>query len=413
MVWNQLYFGQDIVIIVLFSAHKVKEYGPSRYSVTGTEPERNRGRIMSMLQRRSPDDRVQILDESGTVVEGATVPDLRDETFVAMYRDMRLMRRFDERAVNLQRQGRLGTFPPLAGQEGAQVGSGYATDEDDWSFTSYREHAFNYIQGVELGTMLKYWAGDERGNYRGGSNVFPIAVPIATQIPHATGAAWAATLQGDRIAVVCHFGYGATSEGDFHEGLNFAGVFDLPTVFICHNNQYAISVPRERQTASETLAQKAHAYGFDGVQVDGMDPLAVYQVTRNAVERAKDEDSDGLRPTLIEAIQYRYGAHTTADDPSTYRDEAEVEAWREKDPIDRFEAFLLDRGMLDEERIDAITGEIESEIEDAVAQAEEMPPPDPTEMFEHVYEEPTAALREQQAHLENLREKYGDDEVIE
>lgn len=366
-----------------------------------------------MLQRRDPDDWVQVIDESGTVVEGATVPSLTEETLVAMYRDMRLMRRFDERAVNLQRQGRLGTFPPLAGQEGAQVGSGYATAPEDWSFSTYREHAYNYVQGVDLSTMLQYWAGDERGNYCGGDNVFPIAVPIATQIPHATGAAWAATLQDDPIAVVCHFGDGATSEGDFHEGLNFAGVFDLPTVFLCHNNQYAISVPRQRQTASATLAQKADAYGFDGVQVDGMDPLAVYQVTMEAVERAKAENPTGMRPTLIEAVQYRYGAHTTADDPSTYREDSEVEAWREKDPIRRFETYLTDRGILSAERIDTISEEIEAELSNAVERAEAANPPDPSDMFEHVYEEQTPELHEQQAYLDTLREEYGDEEVRE
>ncbi len=366
---------------------------------------------MSAFQVPSPDDRVRILDESGQVIESATVPDLDDDSLVGMYRDMRVMRRFDERAVNLQRQGRLRTFPPLAGQEGAQIGSAYATDEGDWSFSSYREHGYNYVRGVDLPSILRYWSGDERGAAVKGTNVFPLAIPIATQIPHATGTAWAAKLQGDDVAVVCHFGDGATSEGDFHEGLNFAGVFDVPAVFICHNNQWAISVPRERQTATDTLAQKAHAYGFEGIQVDGMDPLAMYRATRDAIEKAKAEDPGEPRPTLIEAVQYRYGAHTTADDPSTYRDEAEVEEWRRLDPLTRFEAFLRDRDLLNDDRLEEIEAAIEKKIDGAVGRFGDDPEPEPADMFEFVFETPTEELRKQGAYLEALRDRYGDEEL--
>ena len=273
---------------------------------------------MSTLQR-DPRDRVQVLDEDGRVVDGAAVPDLDEDELVEMYRQMRLARHFDERAVSLQRQGRMGTYPPLSGQEGAQVGSAAALEDQDWMVPSYREHGAAYVRGLELHETLRYWMGDERGNRLEGLRIFPVAVPIASQIPHATGAAWASRLEGndDDEAFICYFGDGATSEGDFHEGLNFAGVFDTPTVFFCNNNQWAISVPRERQTASETLAQKAHAYGFEGVQVDGMDPLATYQVTKAAIEKAKHPNPDELRPTMVEAVQYRFGAHTTADDPSS------------------------------------------------------------------------------------------------
>lgn len=369
---------------------------------------------MSVLER-DPGDRVRVLDDDGRLRDGAEVPqELDDDALVEMYRYMRLGRHFDERAVSLQRQGRMGTYAPLSGQEGSQVASAYAMDRDDWLFPSYREHIASVIHGLPLEKTLQYWMGMEEGNQIPEDvNVFPVAVPIGTQIPHATGAAWAAKLRGETRAFLVHFGDGATSEGDFHEGLNFAGVFDTPAIFFCNNNQWAISVPRERQTASETIAQKAVAYGFEGVQVDGMDPLAVYRVTRDAIDKAKNPGEDELRPTLIEAVQYRFGAHTTADDPSVYRSEEEVERWRQIDPISRFETFLTETGRLDEEGIDAIETDVKEAVADAIDAAEGALNREPSRIFEYIYAEMPERLEEQLAYLEELRESHGDEALLE
>ena len=357
--------------------------------------------------RPSPRNRSEpfrLLDADGELRPDAAAPDLDEAALLAMYRDLALARRFDERAVSLQRQGRLPNYAPMTGQEGSQIGSAYALERQDWLFPTYREHAAKYVRGVDLESILLALRG-----YREGyaiaeeANVLPEYIPIATQIPQAMGLAWGKQLQGEEdVVALCHFGDGATSEGDFHEGLNFAGVFDAPAVFLCNNNQWAISVPRERQTASPTLAGKAAAYGFEGVRVDAMDPLAVYEVTRMAVEKARDPEPGQPRPTLIEAVGYRLGAHTTSDDPSRYRDDEEAEAWRERDPLPRFERYLRDRGVLDDDRAASIQAEVEAELADAVEAAEAIEA-DAEGLVEHVYADVPPGLREQAAELSAVR----------
>jgi pyruvate dehydrogenase E1 component alpha subunit len=352
---------------------------------------------------------VRVLDPDGRLLPGATEPDLSDEALVTMYEAMRAARHFDERAVSWQRQGRLATYAPMSGQEAGQVASTLALADEDWAFPTYREHAVRLVAGFDLTEVLRGLMGAELPcGSADGPTVAPECIPIATQLPHATGAAMAARHRGDESVALAHFGDGATSEGDFHEALNFAGVFDAPAVFLCHNNQWAISLPRRRQTASATLAQKADAYGFEGIRVDGMDPLAVYSVVRYAREKALDPDPEDLRPTLIESVEYRYGAHTTADDPDVYRDDGEVEYWRDRDPIDRLETFLVETGRLDEDRVDAIDARVEERVADAIETAEAEAAPDPDDLFEHVYDEVPDHLARQHENLRRLRERHGD-----
>jgi pyruvate dehydrogenase E1 component alpha subunit len=325
----------------------------------------------------------------------------------AFYRDMVRARRFDERALALQRRGWMSGYPPFRGQEASQVGAAHAMAEDDWLFPTYRSNALQIARGVPPADLLRFRrggpefdgesGGTDDGDGRGGTgdrrNVFPQAVPIATQVPHATGAGMARNYCGGDEAMVVCLGDGATSEGDFHEGLNFAGVFDAPVVFLCENNGWAISLPRERQTASDTIAGKARAYGFEGVRVDGNDPLAVYETTCDALESARTGD-----PVLVETLTYRQGAHTTADDPERYRDaEPDLSEWRTRDPVERYETFLREEGVLDDEFVDRVRKEADEELSAAVDVVEAEPPADPDEVFEHVFSHLPPGRREQRA----------------
>lgn len=342
-------------------------------------------------------ERLSILDQDGKL-DDELVPDASDDLLRDMHRAMLLARRFDERMLRLQRQGRIGTFAPVSGQEAAQIGAMAALREDDWFVPSFRETAAAIWRGTPLSTILLYAAGyNEGGAVPEDAHDLPIAIPVATQIPHAVGLAYAARYRGTDEVSITFFGDGATSEGDFHEALNFAGVFATPTIFLCQNNQWAISVPREQQTRSKTLAQKALAYGIPGIQVDGNDVLAVLAATREAAARARD----GKGPTMIECVTYRLSVHTTADDPSKYRDEEEVEEWRRRDPIPRYQGHLKDRGLLSDGDIDDLEKEIAGEIDGAWNEAQQQMErlDEPTAIFEHHYAELPPYLKEQREEM--------------
>ncbi len=326
--------------------------------------------------------RLDILDEKGNVDE-SLMPSLADNEIKKMYEVMVLARTFDQRALNLQREGRIGTYAPIHGQEASQVGSALALEKNDWIFPSFRENGVYLAVGHPPSMVIQYWGGDERGlRIAEDINILPVCIPVASHIPHAVGTAMAAKCRGDRGAAVVYFGDGGTSEGDFHEGLNFAGVFRLPVVFICENNQWAISLPREKQTAAKTIAQKAYAYGFEGVQVDGNDIFAVYRATKDALNKAKQ----GNGPTLIECFTYRMSDHTTADDASRYRTKEEVEAWKEKDPILRLKLFMEKKGLWTEQYQKDVEAGARAAVDEAEKKAETVAPPDPRDMFTSTYE---------------------------
>ncbi|GIU91197.1 MAG: tungsten formylmethanofuran dehydrogenase subunit E [Acidimicrobiia bacterium] len=335
-------------------------------------------------------DLLRIIDEEGRPV--TSEPDLTGEQLQEMHRLMVLARQFDRRMVALQRQGRVGTYALLEGHEAVQVGSVLALRPDDYVFPSYREHGVQLARGMPLEVVMAYWRGLPNSEwdvhrYRTGI----VTVPIASHLPHAVGYSYVTRLRGESTVAVAYFGDGATSEIDFHSGMNFAGVWKTPTVFLCANNLYAISVPYEKQTASPTIAQKAQAYGFEGVRVDGMDPLAVYAATRRAVDKARR----GEGPTLIEAVCYRYGPHATADDPSRYRSEEEVEWWRRKDPLVRFRRYLEARDLWDESLDEKVATDVAERVEEAISLLESRPLPGREDAIRHAYHRIPARLVEQ------------------
>jgi pyruvate dehydrogenase E1 component alpha subunit len=346
-------------------------------------------------------DYLSILDSDGAL-DDALDPHIPPDELKRMYRAMLLARRLDERMVKLQRQGRIGTFAPLKGQEAAQIGSVAALTPHDWMVPSFRETAAMLWRGWPIEKMLMFFAGYlEGGQPAPDQRDLPITIPVATQLPHAVGLAYAVQYKDDDAVVMAYFGDGATSEGDFHEAANFAGVWHVPVVFVCQNNQWAISVPLKKQTHSRTIAQKALAYGFPGIQVDGNDLFAVYAATREAVARARA----GEGPTLIECVTYRLGVHTTADDPTKYRSDDEVKAWEKKDPLTRFVPYLEKKGLA----AAGLEEEIDAEIAAAVQRFEATPPPDPVTIFDHVYAERPAHLEAQRTELiERLAEQGPD-----
>lgn len=340
-------------------------------------------------------ERLEILDEEGRV-DDSLMPELDPERVRGLYRDMVLMRTFDDKALKLQRQGRMGTWPPIKGQEAVQAGVALAMGDDDWLIPAFREHGVMVLRGVPLHLVYAYWAGDERGScYPEGVRCFPVAVPVGSQWQHGAGVGLSLKLRGEDAVAVTFGGDGSTSEGDFHEALNCAGVFGVKAVFVIQNNQWAISVPLHQQTASETLAQKAHAYGIPGIQVDGNDVFAVYAAASEAIERARR----GEGPTLIEAVTYRLGDHTTADDASRYRGEEELELWQGRDPILRLRRYLEDRELWDDDQEAVLLEEAQSWVEAQVKALEAMPPQAPEAIFDSMYAELPPHLAEQRAQL--------------
>ncbi len=327
---------------------------------------------------------LRIVGDGKDLPDGQVPEGLGDKDLIELFRSLILLRTFDERAVALQRQGRIGTYAIYWGEEATQAGALYACEENDWVFPSYRQNAIGILRGVPASTILAWWRGygGEHGFYNPREHrVAPICVPIATHLPHAVGLAWAAKIRGDRAASLSWFGDGATSEGDFHEAMNFAAVLEVASVFFCINNQWAISTPYHKQTATPTIVEKAAAYGMPGVRVDGFDPIACWKATRDALERARA----GEGPTLIEAFCYRIQAHGTADDPKLYRDEAETEKWRPLEPVGRFAGFLKRLSVLDDDQEETIRAEARESMATAVKELEAISQPDQSILFEHVY----------------------------
>jgi 2-oxoisovalerate dehydrogenase E1 component alpha subunit len=349
----------------------------------------------------------RVVDEEGRVADEAALG-LPEAELLRLYRWMVLERQLDERMITLQRQGRIGFYIGSIGEEATVFGTAAAMAPQDWIFPSYREHGAAFLRGMPLATFMCGLFGNAGDAARGRQmpcheswapgRFVSISSPIATQLPQAVGAAWAARVKGHDMVPIAYFGDGSTSANDFHTGLNFAAVNKLGVVFACRNNGWAISVPRERQTASETIAQKAFAYGMHGERVDGNDLVAVWNATRRARARA----AAGEGPTLLECVTYRLEGHSTSDDPRAYRPAEVVEPWKQRDPIQRIKKLLARTGALDEAGDEALREGVRQEIMAALATAEAAAPKPPIEsLFEDVYAEP---LRQQREQLEELRE---------
>ena len=349
-------------------------------------------------------DGVRILDHDGNVVdaEAREALDLKEEDFRQLYRYMALARKLDLECTALQRQGELAVYPPMLGQEAAQVGSAYALGEQDFVFPSYREAAVGVVRGLDMVEYMHFHRGTRHGGITDpvGSRFAEISVPVSSQILHAVGWAMGAKLDGKNACAIVYFGDGATSQGDFHEGCNFAGVFRAPVIFFCQNNAWAISVPLAKQTAAP-IWRKAEAYGFPGVRIDGNDVLASYKVTREANDRARAE---GV-PTLIEAVTYRMGPHSTADDRTRYQPAEEIERWKGLDPVERYRRFLDSEGFADESfygEVDREAGELAATVRAGIAGA---PPRDAVAMFDWVYEETPPVLARQREEVRSFAEE--------
>jgi pyruvate dehydrogenase E1 component alpha subunit len=340
-------------------------------------------------------ERLSILDPEGRV-DDELMPELELAQIQNAYRSMAKMRAFDDKALKLQRQGRMGTWPPIKGQEAIQVGVAMAMADDDWLVPAFREHGLQLMRGIPGHLLYAYWNGDERGScYPEGVRCMPVAVPVGSQWQHGAGIGLALKLKGEKAVAVTFGGDGSTSQGDFHEALNIAGVYQSQTVFVIQNNQWAISIPLHQQTASSTLAQKSHAYGIPGLQVDGNDVFAVYAAAVEALERARS----GGGPTLLEAVTYRLGDHTTADDASRYRSDEEVKKWESKDPMIRLRLYLEANDAWNDDQEQALTEENQQWVDEQVRAFESMEPAPIDDIFVHMYGDMPSHLHEQLGQL--------------
>ncbi|MEM0983419.1 MAG: pyruvate dehydrogenase (acetyl-transferring) E1 component subunit alpha [Planctomycetota bacterium] len=338
-------------------------------------------------------DRLSILDEDGKLDKSLAKDTLTNEQVAFAYEQMWICRSLDEIAFKLQRSGRMGTYPQNKGQEANGVGAALAMQKGtDWIVPAYRENVTMHLHGLPYHYILLHWMGDERGNkIPDGVNITPLSVPIGTHMMHATGIAWAAKLHKQEMAAITFFGDGATSEGDFHGAMNFASTLQVPCIFYCQNNQWAISVPREQQMNSPTVAQKALAYEMPTLQVDGNDIFAVYKAVKDARQRA----IKGGGPTFIEGVTYRLGDHTTADDARRYRDQAEVDAWLAKDPLIRTRKYMESQGVWSDEKQTELEARAKTIVEEIVKTAEGIEKPGKNEFFDHMFAEIPDDLRVQ------------------
>lgn len=342
---------------------------------------------------------VEVLGENGE--ELGPAPEMAAEDLRSMYEWMVRIRIFDARMISLQRQGRISFFVPSLGEEAAQIGTAFALRPEDWAFPAYREQGVALYRGYPLEAMLCQMLGNSEDLLKGrqmpnhfGSPRYRFAVassPVGTQIPHAVGAAWTARLRRESFVSVVYFGDGATSTGDFHAGMNFAAVQQLPVVFFCKNNGWAISLPRAKQTRVEYLADKAAGYGMPGIRVDGNDVLAVYKVTLEALDCARS----GSGPVMVELLTQRMGSHSTSDDPTRYRDAELLEPWKKKDPLHRFRAYLTARKLWTEDDERRVTSETDARITEALRSVEQLPAPALATLFDDVYSDLPWHLREQ------------------
>jgi pyruvate dehydrogenase E1 component alpha subunit len=344
-----------------------------------------------MLQVVRPDGEYDVKQE----------PNLRDEDLRKMYRYMLTVRRFNERMLLLQRQGRISFFIESNGEEACQIGCAFSLTRSDWVYQSYRDPGICLVRGGPLKMLVNQLMGNaddpNKGRQMGAHwgykewNMVSLSSPVASRLAQAVGTAYAAKFKKDNIVCLVSFGEGATSQGEFHTAMNFAGVFKVPVVFFCENNQYAISLPFRRQTASENVAVKAEAYGFEGVLVDGNDVLAVYKATKAAADKARS----GGGPTLIEALTYRVSGHSSSDDPNKYRNPEELEHWKARDPIKRFRIYLTKKGLITEQEDRSMQEEVESELVTAIKESEKVPPPPLLSMFTDVYSEMPWHIKEE------------------